>query len=251
MLTDGSEIPARSVIVATGARYRRLPVPDLDRYEGAGVYYEATAIEARGCTDREVVVVGGGNSAGQAAVFLAEQKSRVTIVVRRDGLEATMSRYLINRIEAEPNIDVLGQTEVRELVGGGHLAEVVLEHTPTGRRRTVLVRGAVLLHRRRSGDRVAARGRGARRQGLRAHRPRAARGHRLGAGVRSPGAVAVRDVGAGVFAVGDVRRGSLKRVAAAVGEGSSAVRSAYEHLATRRRPSGSGARRSPRVGFGG
>ena len=112
-LTDGSEIPARSVIVATGARYRRLPLPELERYEGAGVYYAATAVEARGCDEREVVVVGGGNSAGQAAVYLAEQGCRVSIVIRRDGLEETMSRYLINRIDADPSIDVVTRTEVR------------------------------------------------------------------------------------------------------------------------------------------
>jgi thioredoxin reductase (NADPH) len=232
VLTDGSEIPARSVIVATGARYRRLELPELERFEGAGVYYEATAIEARGCTDREVLVVGGGNSAGQAAVFLAEQKSKVTIVVRRDGLEATMSRYLINRIVAEPNIEVLGRTEVRELVGNGQLAEVVLEHTPTGRRRTMWcaglfcfigadpatewLHGAVALDDK--GFVLTDR-----------ELPEAiASGPAFAARAPLPYETSVP----GVFAVGDVRRGSLKRVAAAVGEGSSAVRSAYEHLAT-------------------
>lgn len=230
VLTDGSEVPARSVIVASGARYRRLPLPELDRYEGLGVYYAATAIEARDCNDREVVVVGGGNSAGQAAVFLAEQKCRVTIVVRRDGLAATMSRYLINRIEADPSIEVLTRTEVRELTGEGHLAEVVLEHTPTGRRRTnwcaglfcfigaepatEWLHGAValddngfVLTDRELPEAIAA-------------------GPAFAARAPLPYETSVP----GVFAVGDVRRGSLKRVAAAVGEGSSAVRSAYEHL---------------------
>ncbi len=231
-LTDGSEIPARSVIVATGARYRRLPLPELDRYEGAGVFYAATAIEARGCDERDVVVVGGGNSAGQAAVFLAEQRCRVSIVIRRDGLEETMSRYLINRIEADPSIEVVTRTEVRQLAGEGHLDQVVLEHTPTGERRTVWCAGLFCFIGAEPAttwlqDAVALDDKGF----VLTDRelPEAiAAGPAFAARPPLPYETSVP----GVFAVGDVRRGSLKRVAAAVGEGSSAVRSAYDHLAT-------------------
>ena len=229
-LTDGSEVPTRAVIVATGARYRRLPLPDLPRYEGAGVYYAATPLEARGCRDRHVVVVGGGNSAGQAALFLSEQGSRVCVVIRRDGLESTMSRYLIARIEADPNIDVRPRTEVRGLAGNGHLDTVTLEHTPDARRAvldcaglfcfigaepaTDWLGGAVALDE--AGFVLTDRG--------------------LPEGVTSGPAFAARaplpyeTSVPGVFAVGDVRSGSLKRVAAAVGEGSSAVRSVHDHL---------------------
>jgi thioredoxin reductase (NADPH) len=232
VLADGSEIPARSVIVATGARYRRLPLRDLERFEGMGVYYAATAIEARNCQDNAVVVVGGGNSAGQAALFLSEQGSRVTIVIRRDQLAATMSRYLIARIEADPSIELRTRTEVRELVGDQRLGQVVLEHTPTGERHTLgcaglfcfigaepatgWLHGAValddagfVLTDRELPDEVAG-------------------GPAFAARAPLPLETSVP----GVFAVGDVRHGSLKRVAAAVGEGSSAVRSVFDHLAT-------------------
>ena len=136
-LTDGSEIPARSVIIASGARYQRLAVDDLDRFEGAGVYYAATDLEARMCTDSEVIVVGGGNSAGQAAIYLAHQGSRVSIAIRRDDLRTSMSAYLVDRIDADPRIELLTCTEVRALEGDQHLERVTLEHTATGEHRTV------------------------------------------------------------------------------------------------------------------
>src|SRR5262249_38812497 len=105
-LADGSEIPTRAVIVASGARYRRLAAQNLDRFEGAGVYYAATDLEARVCDGNQVVVVGGGNSAGQAALYLAQGHCRVTIAIRRQDLTKTMSQYLIERIEADPSIEL-------------------------------------------------------------------------------------------------------------------------------------------------
>jgi thioredoxin reductase (NADPH) len=231
VLADGSEIPTRAVIAATGARYRRLPLADLERYEGNGVYYAATPIEAGTCAGNDVVVVGGGNSAGQAAVFLAQQGSRVSIVIRRDDLTHTMSRYLIARIEADPDIAVVPGTEVRGLAGGDHLRGVVLEDRATGERRdadcaglfcfigaepatgwlegTVALDGSgfVLTDRDLPDDVVS--------------------GPAFAARAPLPFETSVP----GVFAVGDVRHGSLKRVAAAVGEGSSAVRSVHDHLA--------------------
>ena len=137
VLADGSEIPTRAVIVASGARYRRLAVDDLERFEGAGVYYAATDMEARICSGFDVIVVGGGNSAGQAAIYMAQQKCHVSLVIRRDTLEHTMSHYLIERIDADPRIDVLTHTEVRALAGDTHLSEVTLEHTPSGEHRTL------------------------------------------------------------------------------------------------------------------
>jgi thioredoxin reductase (NADPH) len=225
VLGDGSEIPTRAVIVATGAQYRRLAVADLERFEGAGVYYAATDLEARLCAESDVIVVGGGNSAGQAAIYLAQQGSRVTLVVRRDNLEHAMSRYLIDRIEADARITRCLSTKVRALHGARHLEEATLELTPNGERRTVpcvglfcfigalpatdWLKGTVEL----DDDGFVVTD-----QSL----PAAL------AEIRRP--LQFETSLPGVFAVGDVRRGSLKRVAAAVGEGSSAVRSVRDYL---------------------
>jgi len=231
VLADGSEVACRAVIVASGARYRRLEVDDLERFEGAGVYYAATDLEARQCTESPVVVVGGGNSAGQAALFLAQQGSQVTIAIRRDDLTATMSRYLIDRIEADPRIELLTATQVRGLAGDTHLRGVTLEHGPSAQRRvqdcaglfcfigavpaTTWMGGAVALDR--SGFIVTDR----------ALDPDLAEASVFAGRDPLPFETSVP----GVFAAGDVRQGSLKRVAAAVGEGSSAVRSVHEVLA--------------------
>ena len=230
-LADESEISTRTVILATGARYRRLDVDDLERFEGAGVYYAATELEARVCAGATVIVVGGGNSAGQAAIFLAQQGSPVRLVVRRDNLTATMSHYLIERIEADPRIEVLTETEVREVAGDTHLERAVVEHNPSGDRTMIDCQGVFCFI-----GAVPATG-------------------WLDGGVEVDRAGfiltdrqlpedAIRDLAfagrqplpfetsvPGVFAVGDVRSGSMKRVAAAVGEGSSAVRSVHDHLA--------------------
>ncbi len=231
-LADGSEVPSRSVIVASGARYQRLAVDDLERFEGAGVYYAATDLEARQCSGSGVVVVGGGNSAGQAAIYLAQQGSRVTICIRGEDLAKNMSRYLIERIDADPRIELLTSTEVRELDGDRHLERVTLEHTPSGDRRVAECAALFCFigadpATEWLGDLVALDPRGF-----------VLTDRALPASVLESGTFRVRDPlpfetsVAGVFAVGDVRHGSLKRVAAAVGEGSSAVRSVHEHLAS-------------------
>ncbi len=232
VLGDGSEIPTRTVIIATGARYQRLAVDDLERFEGAGVYYAATDLEARICSGQPVIVVGGGNSAGQAALYLAQQGSRVSIVIRSNDLTHSMSAYLIERIDVDPRVELVTNTQVRALAGDGHLDHVTLEHTPTGERRTVGCSGlfcfigadpatewlgsaleldakGFIPTDRSLPDRISSNARFATRDPL-------------------PFETSVP----GVFAVGDVRSGSLKRVAAAVGEGSSAVGSVHEHLAT-------------------
>ena len=232
VLDDGSEIPCRTVIVASGARYRRLAVDDLERFEGAGVYYAATDLEARTCTNLPVIVVGGGNSAGQAAIYLSQQGSRVSIAIRGDDLAQSMSRYLIERIEADPDIEVLTCTEVRALDGDSHLGNVTLEHTATGERRDVGCSGLFCFI-----GAVPATG------WLHGALELDAKGfiltdRALPDSVTNGPLFATRDPLPletsipGVFAVGDVRNGSIKRVAAAVGEGSSAVRSVHDHLAT-------------------
>src|SRR5678816_4655632 len=116
-LDDGRRVRARAVVVATGARYRRLEIPNLAQFEGRGVSYWASPVEARLCRNEDVVLVGGGNSAGQAAVFLASHARHVRVLVRGPCLSSTMSRYLIERIASCPNIQVIAETEVVELLG--------------------------------------------------------------------------------------------------------------------------------------
>ncbi len=223
-LSDGSEIAARAVIVASGASYRRLDVEDLSRFEGAGVYYAATDLEARVCAGSGVLVVGGGNSAGQAAIYLAQHNCKVKIAIRGDDLARSMSQYLIERIEADPKIDLLTGVEVQRLVGAEHLEEASVRHTDTGAMETVICTGlfcfigaipatgwlseSVLLDR--DGFILTDR-----------QLPASSTVSPLPFETSVPG----------IFAAGDVRHGSLKRVAAAVGEGSSAVRSVHERLA--------------------
>ncbi|HEV3139138.1 MAG TPA: FAD-dependent oxidoreductase, partial [Vicinamibacterales bacterium] len=119
-----THVPARAVIIATGAAYRRLPLENLSQFEGAGVYYGATPMEAQLCAGEEIVIVGGGNSAGQAAVFLAQTAKRVHVLVRKDGLADTMSRYLIRRIEESPAIELRTRSQIVALEGNGHLERV-------------------------------------------------------------------------------------------------------------------------------
>jgi thioredoxin reductase (NADPH) len=177
-------------------------------------------------------VLGGGNSAGQAAIYLAQQGSRVSIAIRRDDLSASMSHYLIERIEADPRIDVLTCTEVRELAGDSHLEQVTIEHTATGERRTVPCSGlfcfiGAIPATAWLGETVALDDNGF----VLTDRslPESDPPDPSFAG-RTP--LPFETSVPGVFAVGDVRQGSLKRVASAVGEGSSAVRSVHDHLAT-------------------
>ena len=133
---NGARIPARTIVIATGAEYRRPPFENLSRFEGAGVYYGATFVEAQLCGGEEVIVVGGGNSAGQAAVFLAETTKRVHLLVRSAGLADTMSRYLIRRIEETPTITLRPHTEIVALEGGDHLESVRWRNNQTGKLRS-------------------------------------------------------------------------------------------------------------------
>ena len=232
-LEDGSEIPTRAVVIASGARYRRLAVDDLSRFEGAGVYYAATDLEARTCAGQEVVVVGGGNSAGQAAVYLAQQHCVVRLVLRGTDIGRQMSKYLIDRILDDPRIELLLSTEVRALAGEHHLASVELEDTSAGERRTVSCAGLFCFIGAEPAtawlqDRLALDADGfvlTDRQ-----LPESA----LLASFSGRDPLPYETSVMGVFAVGDVRSGSIKRVATAVGEGSSVVRSVYEHWVTTR-----------------
>jgi thioredoxin reductase (NADPH) len=230
-IDHGPWVPARAVIIATGAEYRRLSLEHLSQFEGAGVYYGATFVEAQVCEGEEVIVVGGGNSAGQAAVFLAHTASRVHLLVRAGGLAESMSRYLIRRIEETPAIVVRPHTEITALDGGDHLERVRWRDHQTGTGETHAIRhvfamtGAVPNTRWLAGC-VALDAQGFIKTGpdlspedLAAARwPLSRAPHLLETSLP------------GVFAVGDVRGGNIKRVASAVGEGSIAVAFVHQVL---------------------
>jgi thioredoxin reductase (NADPH) len=221
---NGARISTRTVVIATGAQYRKLPLENLSRFEGAGVYYGATFVEAQLCGGEEVVVVGGGNSAGQAAVFLAQTAKRVYMLVRSAGLAASMSRYLIRRIENSPTITLRPQTEIMALEGDNHLNSAYWRNGKTGQTEKheishIFVMTGADPNTRWLNGCMALDSKGF---------------------IKTGSDLLPEDLGAagwpltrppylletslpGVFAVGDVRSGSIKRVASAVGEGSIAI----------------------------
>jgi thioredoxin reductase (NADPH) len=231
-LDDESVALTRTVVIATGARYCRLDVPRLEEFEGISVYYAATQVEAQLCAGDPVAVVGGGNSAGQAALFLARRADRVRLLLRGDDLGKSMSRYLADEIARMSDIEVFVCAEVRELIGrGGVLNEVVVEDKRTGELHTLEARalfvfiGAVPNVAWLAGQ-VALDKRGFILTGTVA--TSGARPGESAPSDRPP--LALETSWPGVFAAGDVRSGSIKRVAAAVGEGSAAIRLVHEHL---------------------
>jgi thioredoxin reductase (NADPH) len=230
-LSNGHTVRGRAVIIATGAEYRQLALADLTRFVGVGVYYAATHVESQLCTNEEVIVVGGGNSAGQAAVYLAGSCRRVNILVRSSGLADSMSRYLIGRIEGTPNITLHVRTELTALEGSDRLERVTWRDAANGAdttsdiRHVFLMTGAVPNTRWLQGC-VPLDDRGFVRVGsdLRAEDLLAARWP-------LPRAPYLMETGVpGIFAVGDVRSGSVKRVASAVGEGSISVQLVHRVL---------------------
>lgn len=230
-LEDGTKIPARTVVIATGARYRTLPLKNLSRFENAGVYYGATFIEAQLCSGEDVIVVGGGNSAGQAAVYMSQSAKHVYILVRGSGLAGTMSRYLTRRIEDTPNITLLSRTEVVDLDGSDHLERVTWRNNQTGETEhrdiahmfvmtgadpnTGWLGGCLALDSTgfiKTGSDLSAEDLSD------AHWPLIRRPYLLETTLP------------GVFAAGDVRDGNVKRVASAVGEGSIAISFVHQVL---------------------
>ena len=229
-LSDGTAVAGRAVIVATGAHYRRLAAERLDDFENRGVYYAATDLEARQCAGDPVVVVGGGNSAGQAAVFLADRDSPVTVVIRGPDLNAGMSRYLVDRIDSHPGITVSTRTEVTGLEGHEALESLRM----TGPNGQTAVRCAALFSFIGADPQSSwLSGCAALDSGGFILTDRALTDDELDERWEAigRGPLPYETSSPGLFAVGDVRSGSTKRVAAAVGEGSAAVRSVHEHLA--------------------
>ncbi|MEJ8563168.1 FAD-dependent oxidoreductase [Yoonia sp. GPGPB17] len=218
VMDDGTEVCAKAVVVATGVQYRRLPIPRLEDFEGIGIYYAATDVEARYCRETEAIVVGGGNSAGQAAMYLSRTASHVHVLVRGPSLAASMSDYLLSRLEADPAITIHYQTEITALQGERHLECVTVHNKAEKRDQEIPARAAFIM---------------------------------VGAAPNTgwlSGLVELDDKGfvltgadvdkttpyetshPGIFAVGDVRAGSVKRVASAVGEGSVTISKVWEHV---------------------
>jgi thioredoxin reductase (NADPH) len=228
---NGARVPARTVVIATGAEYRRPSLKNLSRFEGVGVYYGATFVEAQLCREEEAIVVGGGNSAGQAAVFLAEMTERVHMLIRSARLADSMSRYLIRRIEGTPSIVMHPHTEIVELEGGNHLETVRWRNNQTGQieqhniRHVFIMAGANPNTKWLSGC-VALDDKGFIKTGpdlspedlSAAQWPLARQPYLLETSLP------------GVFAIGDVRSGNIKRVASAVGEGSIAISFVHQVL---------------------
>jgi thioredoxin reductase (NADPH) len=231
-LEGGGELHTHAIVIATGARYRRPPIPNLERFEGAGIYYGATYIESQICGSDEVVIVGGGNSAGQAAVFLSQTSRHVHILVRGAGLAESMSRYLIRRIEESPTITLHPFTEIVDLQGETQLEQVTWHNRQTGESEVrpichvFLMTGAVPNTAWLDGC-VVTDDNGFIKAGSDLTPEELA--HANWPLKRQP--FHLETSLPGVFAVGDVRAGNVKRVASAVGEGSVSVSLVHRFLA--------------------
>jgi len=225
-LDDGGFVRGRTVIMAAGSRYRKLDLPNLAQFEGVGIYYGATRIEAEVCGDQEIAVVGGGNSAGQAAMFLSQMAKHVYLLVRGPSLSKTMSQYLISRIEANPKITIMTWTKVDALEGHSHLERIYWRNTQTDARGIHEVQHLFVMtgadpNTEWLQGRVELDDKGFIKTGNDVERdwPLQRAPHMLESSLP------------GVFAVGDIRAGSVKRVASAVGEGSMAVQFVHKVLA--------------------
>ena len=227
VLNNGVTVSAKTVVIASGARYRRPPIDNLAQFEGAGVSYWASPVEAKLCEGEEVALIGGGNSAGQAVVFLAPKVRKLHLVVRGEGLEASMSRYLIDRINALPNVELHTKTEIVGLEGGenGGLTGAVFRDKTTGETHTCHMRHLFLFIGADPNANwlthcVEVDGKGF-----------VITGTGFADGGVEREVLPFETSRPGVFAIGDVRAGSTKRVAAAVGEGAAVVPQIHEVLA--------------------
>ena len=230
-IDNGIHVKAKTVVIASGAQYRRLPIANLSKFEGAGVYYGATFLEAQLCREDEVVVVGGGNAAGQAAVFLAQTSKRVYLLVRAAGLEQSMSKYLIRRIEQNPSIDFRKKTEIVALEGDHHLERIRWQDDQTGNiesrniKHVFVMTGAIPCTQWIKGC-VALDAKGFVKTG-----PDLSKDDLNPAKWTPARAPYFLETSLpGVFAVGDVRSGNVKRVASAVGEGANAISFVHQFL---------------------
>jgi thioredoxin reductase (NADPH) len=231
-LSDGSVLAARTVIIATGATYRRLGIPALEDLQGRGVFYGAAVSEAPAMRGRNVFVAGGGNSAGQAALHLAKWANQVTILVRTDSLADSMSDYLIREIEGAPNVNVCYRVQVADGAGTGHLESLVLADTASGQRRSVPADALFILIGAQPRTQWLGEAIARDQQGFIITGPDlpAGTGGRHWHPARRP--LPLETSLPGVFAAGDVRHGSVKRVASAVGEGAAVIPLVHRYLRT-------------------
>jgi thioredoxin reductase (NADPH) len=231
-LSDGSVITTKSIVITTGVDYRKLPASGVDNFTGAGVYYGAAMTEANGCKDRVVYVVGGGNSAGQGAVYLSKFAKRVTIVVRKEDLTSTMSSYLIDQINNIENIDVQGKREVVEACGNGRLQRLVIENVEDKSRYDVAADALFIFIGAKPitewlGGKIIRDEKGYILTGRDLFvKPDFKNIWKL---EREP--YLLETCAPGVFAAGDVRAGAMNRIASAVGEGAMAIKFVHEYLA--------------------
>ncbi|GCC50293.1 response regulator [Chryseotalea sanaruensis] len=231
-LRDGSVINTRSVIITTGVDYRSLDAPDIEKFTGAGIYYGASTTEAHACRDRDVYIVGGGNSAGQSAMYLSNFAKKVFMVIRKKNLSSTMSQYLIDQISNTPNIEVLGETIVGQVYGNEKLEEICLENIVTNVRRQEKAAALFIF----IGAKPVT-------DWLKLDIIRDDKGYiETGRDLlkydsfkktwklpREP--YLLETCSPGIFAAGDVRAGAMNRVASAVGEGAMAIKFVHEYLA--------------------
>jgi thioredoxin reductase (NADPH) len=232
-LSDGSEVRSKSIIISTGVNYRKLEATGVHNFTGAGVYYGAATTEANTCQNKDVYIVGGGNSAGQAAMYLSNYARKVYIVIRKPDLSSSMSQYLIDQINSTENIELLGETVVVEACGSDHLESLVLEDTNTEERRKVEA-GALFIF---IGNRpftewitldIAKNNKGFIETGQDVMRKEETKKNwKL---EREP--FLLETSIPGIFAAGDVRANAMNRVASAVGEGAMAIKLVHEYLAT-------------------
>jgi thioredoxin reductase (NADPH) len=231
-LADGTEVHSRTLVITTGVAYRTLDVEGLERFTGAGVYYGAASVEARACKDEVVFVVGGGNSAGQAAMALSAFAKEVNILIRGESLERTASSYLIDQIQETPNIRVRPATEIIAAAGDGRLEGLTLRNTESGSEEVVEARALFIYIGARPttgwlGDLVLLDDKGF---VLTGRELMSAKGFRTRWKLEREPSLLETSV-PGVFAAGDVRSGSMARIASAVGEGAMAIKQVHEYLA--------------------